>query len=306
MSRTAKKKFGIIGLGLVGSAIAERLIKAGFELVGYDIAPKQRRAFEKFGGIIATSVTDVFNHCDRVILSLPTSDIVAKVLHQVSDILHYGHIILDTSTGDPVAAVKLSSILTPLGATYLDATISGNSEQVRRGEVVLMVGGSNHAFQQCAEVIHAFSARAIHTGLVGSGAQMKLVTNLVLGLNRAALAEGLAFARALHLDGKQALAIMRESMAYSRIMDTKGEKMLRGNFKPQARLSQHLKDVRLMIAAAKKSGAKLPLSETHRNILIRAEAAGLGQLDNSALIRVISQPTSAAKRPKKSFARVKR
>jgi len=82
--------------------------------------------------------------------------------------------------------------------------------------------------------------------------------------------------------------------------------MLRGNFKPQARLSQHLKDVRLMIAAANKSGAKLPLSETHRDILLRAEAAGLGQLDNSALIRVITQPTLKTKRPKKSSARAKR
>lgn len=306
MSRTAKKHIGLIGLGLVGLAMAERLINAGFELIGYDIAPKQQKAFQKLGGTVATSVTDVFLQCDRVILSLPTSDIVSKVLREVSDILHYGHIIVDTSTGDPVAAVKLASILTPLGATYLDATISGNSEQVRRGEVVLMVGGSSHAFQKCSEILGAFSTRAIHTGLVGSGAQMKLVTNLVLGLNRAALAEGLAFARALHLDGPQALAIMRESMAYSRIMDTKGEKMLRGNFKPQARLSQHLKDVRLMIAAAKKSGVKLPLSETHRNILIRAEAAGLGQLDNSALIRVISQPTSGAKQPRKSSARAKR
>lgn len=306
MRRTARKQIGIIGLGLVGSAIAERLINAGFEIVGYDIALKQTNALDKIGGGVATSVADVFLRCDRVILSLPTSDIVAAVLRGVCDILHYGHIVLDTSTGDPTAATKFASILSPLGATYLDATISGNSEQVRRGEVVLMVGGSRHAFKQCAEIFGAFSTRVIYTGLVGSGAQMKLVTNLVLGLNRAALAEGLAFARALHLDAKQALAIMRESMAYSRIMDTKGEKMLHGNFKPQARLSQHLKDVRLMIAAAKKSGAKLPLSETHRNILIRAEAAGLGQLDNSALIRVISQPTSATKRAKKSSARAKR
>jgi 3-hydroxyisobutyrate dehydrogenase-like beta-hydroxyacid dehydrogenase len=101
------------------------------------------------------------------------------------------------------------------------------------------------------------------------------------------LAEGLVFARALALDGEQTLAILRASMAYSRIMDVKGEKMLLRDFKPQAKLSQHLKDVRLMLAAAAKSGTKLPFSETHRALLEAAEATGLGQLDNSAVIRAI-------------------
>ena len=121
---------------------------------------------------------------------------------------------------------------------------------------------------------------------------MKLVTNLVLGLNRAALAEGLAFGRALGLPGEQTLAILRESMAYSRIMDAKGQKMLRRNFKPQARLSQHLKDVRLMLSAAAVAGARLPLSETHRRLLERAESAGFGHLDNSAIILVMGRAIS--------------
>jgi 3-hydroxyisobutyrate dehydrogenase-like beta-hydroxyacid dehydrogenase len=116
---------------------------------------------------------------------------------------------------------------------------------------------------------------------------MKLVTNLVLGLNRAALAEGLVFGKSLGLDGKQTLHALRSTMAYSRIMDTKGKKMLRNDFKPQARLSQHLKDVRLTLKTAKRAQQKLPLTETHRKLLQQAEAAGLGPLDNSAIIRVI-------------------
>ena len=155
-----------------------------------------------------------------------------------------------------------------------------------------MVGGSNKAFDRCRDLFRRFSKRAIHTGPCGSGAKMKLVTNLVLGLNRAALAEGLAFARALGLAGDQTLAILCESMAYSRIMDAKGEKMLRGDFKPQARLSQHLKDVRLMLVAAAVAGARLPLSEAHRRLLERAESAGFGHLDNSAIIRVMGKAIS--------------
>ncbi len=114
---------------------------------------------------------------------------------------------------------------------------------------------------------------------------MKLVVNLVLGLNRAVLAEGLALARALELDWSTCLEVLRAGAAYSAVMDTKGEKMITGDFTPQARLSQHLKDVRLMLEAAQRTGIELPLSNVHRSLLERAAAAGLGDLDNSAVLR---------------------
>jgi len=284
------RPIGLIGLGLMGSAIAERLLAAGHPVLGWDTATPARTRFTKCGGTAATNAQEVFTRCARILLSLPDSRITCTVLRAAASTLRYGHIVADTTTGDPQDAVELSQLLAPTGATYLDATISGNSDQVRRSEVLVMVGGLSTAFKHCKELFATFAARTIHTGITGSAAQMKLVTNLVLGLNRAALAEGLVFAHALKLDGKQTLEILRASMAYSRIMDVKGEKMLRGNFKPQARLSQHLKDVRLMLAAAAKTQTKLPLSETHRKILSAAEAAGLGQSDNSAIIRVIGKP----------------
>lgn len=294
---------GLIGLGLMGSAIAERLLAAGFKVLGWDIALKQRDTFQKLGGQPATSTADVFTRCDRILLSLPESTIVGVVLNEAGPQLRPGHIVLDTSTGDPHHAAEFNYQLVPSGATYLDATISGNSDQVRRAEVLVMVGGLKPAFARSKELFDTFASRTIHTGLVGSAAQMKLVTNLVLGLNRAALAEGLTFARAIGVDGRQTLEILRASMAYSRIMDVKGEKMLRGDFKPQARLSQHLKDVRLMLAAAEQSGTRLPLSETHQKILVAAENAGYGALDNSAIIRVIGAPISRStvsqKQPKR-------
>ena len=113
---------------------------------------------------------------------------------------------------------------------------------------------------------------------------MKLVSNLVLGLNRAALAEGLLLAEALGLDPTAALDVLRGSAAYSRQMDAKGRKMIDGDFSNQARLSQHLKDVRLMLKAAADGGLTLALADTHRRLLERAEAMGLGDHDNSAVI----------------------
>lgn len=290
---------GLIGIGLMGRAIAERLRGGGLNVVGYDIVSAQRTALSALGGDLAADASAVFARCDRIILSLPDDQVVSTVLRETARAMRLGRVIIDTSTGSPETATALGRQLARRGVTYLDATISGNSDQVRRGEVVLMVGGPKKAFARCQDLFRLFSKHAIHTGPCGSGARMKLVTNLVLGLNRAALAEGLVFARALGLDGKQTLAVLRASMAYSRIMDTKGEKMLRGDFKPQARLSQHLKDVRLMLAAAAEAGTELPLSKTHRRILERAEAAGFGELDNSALIRVIGAPASGRARFKR-------
>ena len=119
---------------------------------------------------------------------------------------------------------------------------------------------------------------------------MKLVSNLVLGLNRAALAEGLVFAQVLGLEAEAALALIG-TMAYSRIMDTKGRKMIEGDFRVQARLSQHLKDIRLILDAAAAAGQALPLTEIHRQLLEVAEAAGFGEADNSAIIRAFGHLT---------------
>ena len=135
----------------------------------------------------------------------------------------------------------------------------------------------------------ALGDKTFYTGDSGSAAKMKLVTNLVLGLNRAALAEGLAFAEATGVAPAAALEVLMGTVAYSRTMDNKGRKMVEGDFTTQARLSQHLKDVQLMLQAASESGMKLPLSETHRDLMSQAEAAGWGDLDNSAIIKVLAR-----------------
>jgi 3-hydroxyisobutyrate dehydrogenase-like beta-hydroxyacid dehydrogenase len=116
---------------------------------------------------------------------------------------------------------------------------------------------------------------------------VKLVNNLIVGLNRLALAEGLAFAKAIGLDAAKTLDVLKEGNAFSVAMELKGHKMVAGDFTPEAKLSQHAKDVRIILEEAARAGASLPLSELHLRLLEQAEAAGLGELDNSAIVRVI-------------------
>jgi 3-hydroxyisobutyrate dehydrogenase-like beta-hydroxyacid dehydrogenase len=268
----------------MGSALAARLSHGGFPLRGFDQDARCAAAFAALGGEVVGDASAVLSACDVVLLSLPSHREVRAVLTEGAGHLRPGQIVVDTTTGEPDSAIESAWELATRKVFYLDATISGSSAQAREGDVIWMVGGEREAFDRCVELFRCVAREVIHAGTAGSGSKLKLVTNLVLGLNRAALAEGLALAGALNLDRAQTLAVLLKSAAYSRIMDTKGGKMISGDFTPVARLSQHLKDVRLMLAA---TPLALPLSETHRVLLEKAVALGYGELDNSAIIKAI-------------------
>jgi 3-hydroxyisobutyrate dehydrogenase-like beta-hydroxyacid dehydrogenase len=280
---------GLIGIGLLGTAIAERLLATSYSVLGYDIDASRCKALGEMGGRAARDHAEVAASCDRILLSLLTTDIVEDALRCTEGDLRAGQIIIDTTTGEPERTAAIGARLAERGVEYLDATVSGSSAQARAGDAVVMAGGRREAFEACEDIFRCFARRWFHVGEWGSGAKMKLATNLVLGLNRAALAEGLAFARALELDPDTTLSILRESAAYSQVMDTKGHKMTSGDFAPQAKLSQHLKDVRLILSQGDRVEARLPLSAVHRQLLEDLEAAGLGELDNSAIIRAFAQ-----------------
>jgi len=283
-----KSVVGIVGLGLLGGAIAQRLLRGGAFVVGYDLREEANRELEAMGGCPAPLA--VAARAPRVLLSLPDSDVVERVVSEVEPALAPGQVILDTTTGHPERIAALAERLLRRGVDYADVTVLGSSDQARQGEVIVLAGGPAEVVGSCEGVLRAFARRVFHVGPCGSGARMKLVVNLVLGLNRAVLAEGLSFAWSCGLDVRAALEILRDGSAYSRVMDVKGEKMLAGDFAPQARLSQHLKDVRLILEQASRVGAMVPLSEVHAELLRRVVEMGGGDDDNSAVIRAYSPP----------------
>jgi 3-hydroxyisobutyrate dehydrogenase-like beta-hydroxyacid dehydrogenase len=278
---------GLIGLGLMGGAMATRLRGGGHTVLGFDTAAQTMQAAVCAGVIAASGAGEIARRCRRVLLSLPDSAAVETVVETMAGSPRPGQIIVDTTTGDPNVCARLGARLSALGIEYLDATVSGNSDQVRSGATMIMAGGTAAGFAACEDLLRLFASRVMHAGPCGNGARLKLITNLVLGLNRVALAEGLVFARALGVEPAQALDVLRASMAGSRIMDSKGPKMVRGDFTPQARLAQHLKDVRLMLAQADGAGLPMPLSRAHARLLESAVAAGLGDLDNAAIIQML-------------------
>jgi 3-hydroxyisobutyrate dehydrogenase-like beta-hydroxyacid dehydrogenase len=287
-SGSEPKLVGIVGNGLLGSAMAETLIAAGYHVMGFDVQPDCRARLKQLGGESTDNADQIFERCRTVLLSLPDSRIVGQLLSEIAS-LSPGHLIIDTTTGSPEASKEIGRRLSESSVEYLDATVLGSSEQARRRDVVTMVGGTAVAYQQAAPILDCFSSRRFHIGPWGCGSRAKLIVNLVLGLNRAVLAEGLTLAAASGMDQSLMLEILRSGAAASRVMDTKGRKMIESDFDPpQARLDQHWKDVRLILELGRSVGLPLPLSELHNQLLSKASSLGFGALDNSAIIRAFS------------------
>jgi len=283
-------RVGLIGVGLVGTAILERLVAAKQIVTAFDVDPNARDRAAQFGVPVADSAAALVASSDVLFLCLPTSHEVQSVLLSCESSLQPYQYIIDTSTGSPEAAIEFGELCTRHRAEYAEATILGSSEVIRSGNAVVMLGGQESARVQAERFVRRFANQVFNVGPLGQASRMKLVVNLVLGLNRAALAEGIAFAEGLGLDLPQTLEILKSGAAYSKAMDAKGEKMLRRNFTPQARLAQHHKDIRLMLAAAASAGVSLPLSETHDRLLTLAEAAGHAESDNSAILAAYDRP----------------
>lgn len=282
------KPLGLIGLGLLGSALAERFIAAGYSVMGFDTSEERREQFRTIGGVLGDSANSVFQHCSTVVLSLPNSKVVSELLRGCFDLIEQ-HLIIDTTTGAPEDARHIAADLEARGACYLDATVVGSSEQARQGQVTTLVGGSSEGYANACELLKCFSTQQCYTGPSGTGATAKLIVNLVLGLNRAVLAEALSLARACQMDQNSILEILRSGAAYSRVMDTKGQKMISGDFSPQARLDQHWKDVALILELSRTVNAAVPLCELHSQLLERVSAMGYGHQDNSAVIKAFER-----------------
>lgn len=277
-------------MGLLGSALAESLIKAGFTVRGYDTAPERVREHEARGGVPARSPAEAARGATVVMTCLMTADIVRDVLlgpDGAIDAAEPGLVVIDNSTIHPDASAALAGLLAPRGIPMLDAPVAGSSGQARRREAPIVVGGDPEVFARCRPILDALTERARHVGPNGAGARAKLVINLVLGLNRLALAEGLLFGLRQGLDGRALLAVLKESGAYSRAMDLKGERMVDGNFEAEGKLVQHLKDVELMLEVGHAAGAPLLATALHRQLLLAGVAGGLGDHDNSAIIAVL-------------------
>jgi 3-hydroxyisobutyrate dehydrogenase len=286
----ATNTIGLMGLGLLGEALARRLLQGGYQVVGFDI---DRAKIDKLGslkGMPAASASAVAKSCGPIVLAVFNTDQVEALLEgELVPVLgeNSGRIVLCASTCDPDRIAALGKRLAARQIHLLETPVSGTSRQVSRGEGVGLIGGEARVLAQVQPIVQTMFPTFFHIGRLGDGGRAKLAVNLILGLNRLALAEGLVFAQRLGLDIEAFLKVARRSASYSQVMDTKGGRMVRGDFVPEGRVIQHLKDVHLMLDQARLAKQRLPLLEIHADVLQACVRNGDGDLDNSIVIEEI-------------------
>ena len=282
-----KETVGLVGLGLMGEVLATRLMAAGFGVLGHDIDPAKNVRLMERGAAAAASPAGVAD-CDVIALAVFSTDQVEQVVEQVLlPAVKPGTVVLCTSTCDPDRIEALGQRLAGGPMRFLETPVSGTSEQVRQGDGVGLIGGDPKVAEAIAPVLDALFPRRFHIGKIGDGGRAKLAVNLILGLNRMALAEGLTFAERMGLDPKAFLAVAKGAASYSQVMETKGQKMLVRDFAPEGRVKQTLKDVHMMLDQGRQLGQDLPMLNVHCDVLEACVRAGEAERDNSIIIEEI-------------------
>jgi 3-hydroxyisobutyrate dehydrogenase-like beta-hydroxyacid dehydrogenase len=287
---------GLLGIGLVGRAVARLLMDAGYKVVGYAPSEGSRAALKELGGHAVMSVEEVARASGLVVLAVFNTSQVEEVVEGPGGVLSTNppsgepRVIINLSTCEPDRIMALNERI-GRQASFVEMPISGTSTQIAKGEGVGLIGGEPGTIAAVDPVLAVMCPRRYALGAVGAGAKAKLAVNLILGLNRAAMAEGLAFAEKLGLDIRAFLDVARNSAAYSQVMDVKGKKMVEGDYSPLSKVGQTLKDFTIMRDYAREAGQALPFAEVYIDMMQGCVKAGESDWDNAALIEEIRRRT---------------
>lgn len=282
---------GLVGVGLLGTAVAGRLRKAGHRVVGFDTAPDRMRALVTMGGEAAASARAVALASEAVCTLLPTLAAVETAIlgpDGVAAAGKSGQVVIQMSTISPALSVRLAAESRARGLDFLDCPVSGTSGVVARGEGVLFVGGERRVFERWRPLLESMLPRAIYIGAAGQAMVLKLVANLLVALHSVAAAEALHLARRAGLDPAVALEVLVGSAAGSRMLELRGPLMVRGEYPAQMKLDLFMKDLHLIQDAAAAAGAALPLTDTAERLYAAAAGTGHGGEDLAVVLTALA------------------
>ena len=283
-------QIGFIGLGAMGKPMARQLLAAGHELRVYDVVLAAVEAFAAQGCQGCGSPREAADGSRVIFASLPNSKIVGQVMRGENGVFagaSEGAVVVDLSSVDPHSTRRLADEAAAKGISYLDAPVSGGVSGAEAGTLTIMVGGDDQGFRTIEPLLRTIGKKIIHVGDVGSGDAVKIVNNMLLGINMAALAEALSLGKRLGLKPETMYEIIGESSGRSYALEAKMPNfILKDNFKPGFSIDLQYKDLGLGIDTAKALGVPLPVTNLVQQVYEIARAKGYGGDDISALTRV--------------------
>ena len=278
----------VVGLGIMGSAIAQHLLDAGCEVLGYDVDDARVRQLERMGGTALTSVREAAERGGVVLTSLPGSGPALEVCRELAAGAREGLVVVETSTLPHGVKNSCRDLLRAAGGDLLDCPLSGTGAQARVRDVVVYGSGDEAAFERVRGVLEIFSRSVRYLGAFGSGSTMKLVANLLVAVHNAATAEAFALGEAAGLDPQRIYDTIRDGAGNSVIFEKRGQLMVDHAYRPAtAKISMFVKDTGLIAEFADGLGLELPVLEATRPLYDRAVERGLADADAAALLETM-------------------
>jgi 2-hydroxy-3-oxopropionate reductase len=283
---------GFIGLGIMGGPMAANLVRAGFDVVGYNRSrPKVDKLVER-GGRAAGSVAEAVRGADVVVTVLPDSpdvELVALGPEGVFDNAGRGLIYIDMSTVTPATARKVAEAGGKVGVRVLDAPVSGGEQGAIDGTLSVMAGGDAADVAAARPVLDAVGGTIVHVGPSGAGQTVKAANQLIAAGNIQLVAEAIVLLEANGVDTEAATRALGGGLAGSAVLERKGPDMLARRFRPGFSCQLHHKDLGIVTSVAREAGVVIPLGSVVTQLMAALVAQGHGQLDNGALLRLVEQ-----------------
>jgi 2-hydroxy-3-oxopropionate reductase len=294
----AKETIGFIGLGIMGTPMATHLLNAGHKLVVYDIVPEAIEHLVNLGAKAGKSCKDAASQVDVVISMVPDSPDVEKVYLAAGGVLagvRPDTLLIDMSTISPTTAIEVAQAAAEQGCPMLDAPVSGGDVGAKQATLSIMVGGEPETFERAKSILEIMG-KPVLCGKSGAGQTVKACNQIQVALNFIGMAEALVLGAKAGVDPAIVVQVLSGGYAQSRVMDVRGPRIIKGDFEPGFRSRFHYKDLNIIRETARAYGCALPASALAHELFSAMQANDWGDLDHSAVIKVIEMMSSTKAR----------
>ncbi|MFZ0656201.1 MAG: NAD(P)-dependent oxidoreductase [Nitrososphaeraceae archaeon] len=284
---------GIIGTGLMGSAIAERLIERGFTVFVHNRTKQRSDSLVRKGGIRIGNPLELGKKCNYVIISVTDGNAVKEILFGNNGLIYCNNnqlSIIDTSTILPEDSIYCANFMKRKGYAMIQAPIMGGPDATRKGDVISIVSGDKKTMEKCRRILTNFSKKIFYAGhRDGAANYLKLGLNLNIALIAISLSESIIFIKKSKTNPTVFLNILNSTYFKTGLSEIKGPKMIRNNFEPKFFLKNMLKDVQLLNECAKRNNASLSFSSLAEQYFCMASNRGYSELDYTAILKLFGE-----------------
>lgn len=293
----AENAVGMIGLGIMGSAMSHNLLRAGFKVVGYDVLPQRRRDHQKAGGKAARTCREVTKSCDVIVTSLPSAQALLDVAADLAKSIRKGQIVVETSTLPISVKEEARKFVAKRGAILLDCTLSGTGAQARAKDLVVYASGDQKCYAHIAPVLDGFARAHYYVGAFGAGSKVKFVANLLVAIHNVAAAEAMVLAMKSGLDPALVLKVVADGAGNSRMLQIRGPMMVEGDYSEATmKVETWQKDMTIIGDYARKIDCPTPLFSASAAFYTAAMAMGRGAEDTGVVCAVLERMANNPRR----------